>query len=226
MTQQQHPAPTSADEGADLARASVEAAKVATLVAYGRHPSAQTATVVAVAARPDGSVEVRLATDAPAVRQLLARPLATVSLALPAGPPVLLHGAAHRLPGVGADGRVVFHVEAGAVRVGELCRPVDVRAYAASRPGAADVLRALAPAALSHLNAAHGAALADRLRADGRHAEVALATRLDARELTVAALDRSGVRTVRLPFAAPLERAEHLPAALAALLTSRCSCDR
>lgn len=216
--------PTSAREAVALARAAVATARVGTLVTYARHPSGQLATTVEVAARQDGSVEVRLAPRSQAVRQLLARPLATVSLAPPGSPPVLLHGAARRLPGT-AGGQVVFHVEAAAVRVGEHCRPVDVRDYRAHPPETDVVLAHQAAHVLAHLNASHGDLLSAHLRGAGRRVEFAVATHVDARGLTVQAVGRSGVETVRLPFLVELGRPEHLPAALSALLSRRCDCD-
>lgn len=216
--------PATAHEACALARVAVAAARVGTLVTYARHPSGQLSTAVEVAARADGSVEVRLAARSHAVRQLLARPLATVSIAPVGCPPVLLHGAARRLPGATDDGRVVFHVEAAAVRVGEHCRPVDTRDYAAHRPGADVVLRHQAAQVLEHLNASHADLLAAHVRDAGHRGDYVLATRVDAGGLTVQVVGRSGVETVRLPFVVALTRPEHLPAALSALLSRRCDC--
>lgn len=218
------PVPTSAREATVLARAAVAAARVATLVTYARHPSGQHTTAVAISPRDDGSVEVRLDPGSHAVRLLLARPLATVSLAPVGSPQVLLHGAARRLPRTPGDGRVTFHVEAAAVRVGEHCRPVDPRDYAACSPTASLVLEQHAPAVLAHLNDAHHDLLLAHLRAAGQRPDFALATHLDADGVVVQVVQRTGVETVRLAFPVPLRRAEHLPAALAALFTRRCDC--
>lgn len=213
-----------APQDAALARAAVDAARVATLVTYGRHPSRQSETAVDVRAREDGSLEVELAPAAHAVRQLLARPLATVHLAPPGHPPVLVHGAARRLPGRNDDGRLVFHVEAAAVRLGEQSRAVDADRYAVGPATAVDLLDRRAPYVLAHVNAAHADLLLQQVRAVGHDALYASATALDACGLTVVAVDPHGADQLRLPFVAELTRPGHLPAALSALLTQRCDC--
>lgn len=218
-----HRRPT-APEDAALARAAVDDARLATLVTYGRHPSRQSETVVDVRARDDGSLEVELAPAAPAVRQLLARPLATVHLAPPGHPPVLVHGAARRLPGRSGTGPLVFHVEAAAVRLGEHCRAVDPDGYAAGAATPVGLLDRRAPYVLAHVNAAHADLLLQQVRAAGHDAVYAAATALDARGLTVVAVGLHGAAELRLPFVAELARPGHLPAALSALLTRRCDC--
>lgn len=216
--------PPTAPEDAALARAAVDEARRATLVTYGRHPSRQAETVVDVRAREDGSLEVELAPAAHAVRQLLARPLATVRLAPPGHPPVLVHGAARRLPGRSDSGHLVFHVEAAAVRLDEQCRAVDPDRYAARTLTPVDLLERRAPYVLAHVNAAHADLLLQQVRAAGHDAVYAAATALDASGLTVVAVDPHGAVRVRLPFVAQLARPGHLPAALSALLTRRCDC--
>lgn len=96
------------EDFAAAARASVAAARIGTLTTYARHPSGQHSSAVTVHPQRNGAVEFHLARNAHGVRQLLARPAATLELA-PAGcQPVLLHGAAHRLPGLGSNGTLRF----------------------------------------------------------------------------------------------------------------------
>ncbi len=136
------------------ARTSVDRARVGQLTTCGRHPSSSRTTSVGLEARLDGSVEIHLSTGAPAVAQLLARPLATLQVAPPWCEPVVLHGGARRLPGLTDRGALVFRLEVAAVRVGSPPALVDASAYAAARP---DPLRCDAPAAA--WAAVHGLAL-------------------------------------------------------------------
>lgn len=144
-------------------------------------PQCSHATVVAVRPPDDGGVEIELAKDALAVRLLLARPLASVRVAAEACEPVLLHGAACRLPGLSEQGLVRFRLHAAVVRVGTPATVLDEAAHAAAEP---DPLRHDAPHVLAHLNAGHADALATSLRASRHDAAFARATRLDAGGLT------------------------------------------
>lgn len=81
-----------------LARTSVACARVAALTSYARQPNRRTTTTVTMSARTDGTVEVALTPTSLAVRQLLARPLASVRVAPAWCQPVTLHGAARRPP--------------------------------------------------------------------------------------------------------------------------------
>lgn len=202
------------DDAVD-ARTSVDCARVGALTTCARQPGSRHTTTVAVRARADGSVEVQLARDACAVRQLLARPVAVLRVAPVACEPVLLHGSARRLPGVSPTGALVFHLEVAAVRVGSPAVLVDPPTYAAAEP---DPLRADAPAVLSRVNAGHAEALAACLRAGGHDAAFAHATRLDSGGLTVVAVGSQGVDTVRLQFPAPVARLADLPASLGCVL--------
>lgn len=204
-----------------LARTSVDRARVGALTTYARHPSSQHTCSVAVRARPDGTVEVELARDALAARQLLARPVATLHVAPDGCEPVLLHGAARRLPGAGAQGTLVFHLDVAAARVGSPAVLLDGTTYAEAAP---DPLRHAAPAALAHLNQAHADALAACLRATGHDAAFASATRLDTGGLTVVAVNDDGVDTVRLRFPAPVRTLAELPASLRCALGPGCGC--
>jgi hypothetical protein len=210
--------PPAAAQAAALARTAVACARVAALTTYARHPSGHTTTPASVSARDDGSVEVALAWASPAVRQLLARPLATVRVSPAWCEPVVLHGSARRLP-VDDAGRVRFHVQPGSVRVGPGALPVDVDLYADALP---DPLRHDAPGVLAHLNGGHSEALAACLRARGHDVGFAQASGLDAGGLTVTAVGPDGVSTVRLAFARPVSRLGDLPGGLAAVLTGRC----
>ena len=205
------------------ARTAVACARLAALTTYARHPSGHVTTPVQVASRDDGSVEVALEASSVALRQLLARPLATVRVAPPWCEPVVLHGSAQRLTTPGAAGRVLFRVQAACVRLGPARLPVDGDAYAAAAP---DPLRHEAPAVLSHLNGGHAEALAACLRARGHAADFVHAASLDAAGLTVTAVSADGVSTVRLLFPAPVARLADLPGGLPALLRDGCGCCR
>lgn len=211
---------TSSEFGA-LARTSVDRARVGALTTYARHPSRQHTCSVAVRARADGTVEVQLAREALAVRLLLARPVATLHVAPSGCEPVLLHGAARRLPGVGACGTLVFHLHVAAARVGSPPVLLDGTTYADAAP---DPLRHVAPAALGHLNDAHADALAACLRATGHDAAFAHATRLDTGGLTVVAVGEHGADTVRLRFSSPVTTLADLPTSLRCALTPSCGC--
>lgn len=201
------------------ARTSMACARVATLTSYARQPDGRTTTTVGVSARSDGSVEVALALTSVAFRQLLARPLASLRVAPVGCQPVTLHGAARRVPGLDRSGRVVFHIAAGAVRVGAEGTPVDADSYAAARP---DPLRDDASAVLNHLNAGHQDELTACLRACGHETGFAYAAGLDAAGLTVLVVAATGVTPVRLTFPAPVSRLSELPAGLAAVLAPHC----
>lgn len=204
-----------------LARTAVDRARVGALTTYARHPSSQHTCSVAVRARADGTVEVELARDALAARQLLARPVATLHVAPACCEPVLLHGAARRLPGTGARGTMVFHLDVAAARVGIPAVLLDGTTYAEAEP---DPLRHAAPAALAHLNDAHADALAACLRAVGHDAAFAHATRLDAGGLTVVAVGDEGADTVRLRFPSPVASLDELPTSLRCALNPGCGC--
>lgn len=206
-----------------LARTSVASARVATLTTYARQPHAGGTTTVTVAGAADGSVEVALSLRAHAVRQLLARPLATVCVAPPWCEPVTLQGAATRLPGADQTGRIRFRVAAAAVRIGHGRHPVDPLHYAEAEP---DPLRHDAPAVLQHLNAGHGEALAACLRARGREVGYVQATALDADGLTVLAVSARGVDRLRLAFPRRVSSLQSLPASLSAVLQPECGCCR
>ena len=209
------------DQDAVSARTSVDRARVGLLTTYARSPSSTASTSVRVSARSDGSVEVRLAPTALGVRQLLARPVATLQVAPLWCEPVRLHGAARRLTGTSDRGELVFHLTVAAVRVGSPPALLDEASYAAAAP---DPLRHDAPAVLSHLNAAHAGALSACLRAGGSPADFAHATRLDAGGLTAVAVGPDGVDTVRLRFPAPITDLRDLPPSLAWVLDPRCRC--
>jgi Protein of unknown function (DUF2470) len=211
------------DEDAVLARTSVDRARTGLLTTYARHPSASSSTVVAVTAREDGGVEVRLSPAALGARQLLARPVATLRVAPAWCEPVLLHGAARRLPGTRGQGELVFSLRVAAVRVGSPAVLLDEASWSAAAP---DPLRHDAPAVLSHLNEAHADALAACLRAGGSPAGFASATRLDARGLTAVTVGPEGVDTVRLRFPAPVTSLHDLPPSLSWVLDPACRCCR
>lgn len=211
----------SSSEAAVQARTSVDMAAVGSLTTYARHPSGQHTVTVPVSARPDGTVEVEVPIDSLPLRQLLARPVATLQVR-PAGcEPVLLHGAARRVAGGRGPGTLVFGLDVAAARVGSPAVLLDRAHYDAAEP---DPLRHVAPAALEHLNDGHADALAACLRAGGHDASYAVATRLDAAGLTVVALREDGASTVRLRFPQPVRSLVELPASLGCALSSHCGC--
>lgn len=209
------------DEHACQARTTVDRARVGMLTTYARHPSGQHRTSVGLHARADGSVELHLALAAVAVRQLLARPVATLQVAPLWCEPVRLHGAARRLPGLSDRGDLVFHLQVTAVRVGSPPVLLDEAAYAAAAP---DPLRHEAPDVLRHLNEGHADALATCLRAGGHDVGFASATRLDTAGLTAVAVGRDGVDTVRLSFPRPITDLGDLPPSLRHVLSPGCGC--
>jgi hypothetical protein len=209
------------DEMAVRARTAVACARVGWLTTYARHPSSQYTTCVKVRPRPDGTVEVQLGRNALGARQLLARPVATLEISPVGCEPVLLHGAARRLPGLTDNGALLFHLDVAVARVGARAVPLDERSYFAAAP---DPLAHEAPAVLSHLNAAHADALAACLRAAGHQVGFARATALDSGGLTIAAVTAGGVESVRLRFPHPVTQLRQLPPSLSAALSPRCGC--
>lgn len=209
------------DEVALRARTAVASARVGWLTTYARHPSSQCTTCVSVRPRPDGTVEVQLGRNAVAARQLLARPVATLELCPVGSEPVVLHGAARRLPGLTDNGALLFHLDVAVVRVGTRAVPLDGRSYFAATP---DPLARDAPDVLSHLNGGHAAALAACLRAAGHRVVFARATVLDSDGLTVAAVTDEGVESVRLRFPHPVTHLGQLPPSLSAVLSPACGC--
>lgn len=210
-------------ENAMQARTSVAAARTGRLTTYARHPAGQTTTTVGVSPRADGTLDVHLGRDAVGVRQLLARAVATLALRPTGCQPVLLHGAVRRLAGAGANGALLFRLDAATVRVGVPAALLDVHDYAAAEP---DPLASEAAGVLDHLNSAHSDALTACLRAVGHRLGFAHATGLDTAGLTVAAVHDAGVDTVRLPFPHTIADLAELPTSLAVVLNPRCACRR
>lgn len=211
------------DDIAVLARTSVDCARVGSLTTYARHPSRQHTAPVAVRPRVDGTVEVQVARNTVAARQLLSRPVATLRVAPSACQPVLLRGAARRMPGLRFGGLLAFHVDAAAVRVGPSAVLVQEQAYLAARP---DALRHDAPGVLAHLNGCHAEALTACLRARGTAVGFVHATGLDAGGLTVLVATSTGVGNVRLRFPTPVTSLSQLPVSLGGALSPRCGCSR
>lgn len=203
------------------ARTSVAAARVGVLTTYARHPAGQHSTTVSVRPRGDGTVDVQLSRNAVGAQQLLARPVATLELAPAGHDDVLLQGAVRRLPGLGANGTLLFHLDVAAVRVGSPAVLIDEDDYARATP---DPLAADAPAVLAHLNDAHADGLAACLRALDHQVGFAHATALDCTGLTVTAVTAGHVDTVRLSFPEPVTALSQLPISLSLVLTPRCGC--
>lgn len=206
---------------ATCARTAVDCARTGLLTTYARHPSRSHTGPVRLAAALDGSVQLHLPAATVPARQLLARPVATLSIRPPACEPTVVHGAVARLRGTAVDGALVFRLEVAAGRVGAPACFVDGEAYGQARP---DPLRRDAPAVLAHLNGGHAEGLADCLRAAGHDLSYAVATRLDAHGLTVTAVGSCGVSSVRLAFPRRVERLDELPPSLLCALAPRCEC--
>ena len=199
----------------------MDCARVGWLTTYARRAGSRHTTSVTVCSRVDGTVDVPLAVEALAARQLLARPVATLQIAPLWCEPVLLHGAARRLPGVSDAGNLVFRLAPAAVRVGSPPVLLDQAAYAGAEP---DALRHDAAAVLAHLNDGHADDLTACLRAGGHEVDFARATRLDTGGLTVVAVASAGVDTVRLAFPAPVADLGDLPPSLSWVLRPHCGC--
>jgi hypothetical protein len=116
---------------------------------------------------------------------------------------------------------VVFHVGAGAVRVGHDRQVVATEQYLRAEP---DPLRHDADAVLRHLNAGHTGALAACLRARGDNPGYVHATALDSLGLTLLAVTDDGVSRVHLPFPQAVDTLDELPGGLRAVLQPRCGC--
>lgn len=210
------------DAAAVLARTSVDCARVGALTTYARHPSGRHLTSVALHGSPDGTVEWEMAVEAFAARQLLARPVATLRVAPSWCEPVLLQGAARRLPRTDAGAGVLrFRLHIAVVRVGTPPVVVDGAAYVAAEP---DPLRHDAPAILAHLDHGHAGALTACLRAGGHDVRFASATRLDRTGLTAVAVRDDGVDTVHLGFPEPVASLAELPLSLGCVLRPTCGC--
>lgn len=208
------------DDSAVLARTAVDCARVGSLTTYARHASRRHTTPVVVRPRVDGTVEVRVAPRTVAAEQLLSRPLASLRIAPSACQPVLLQGAARRIPGV-RDGLLSFHLDVAAVRVGAAGTRVAEKAYAAARP---DPLRHDAPAVLAHLNGCQSEAIAACLRARGAAVGFVHAAGLDAGGLTLVVASTDGVGTVRLRFPSRVTSLSQLPVSLCGALSQGCGC--
>lgn len=206
---------------AACARTAVDRARTGLLTTYARHPSRSHTASVSITAAPDGSVQLHLPVGGMPARQLLARPVATLSIRPPACEPTVVHGAVTRLRGTSAEGTLVFRLEVAAGRVGAPACFVDGEAYEQASP---DPLRHAAPGVLAHLNDAHAEGLAGCLRAAGHDLSYAVATRLDAHGLTVAAVGRCGVSSVRLAFPRRVDRLDELPPSLLCALGASCEC--
>lgn len=207
-------------DDAARARTSVDCAREGSLTTYARHARRQQDSV-AVRPRADGTVEVLVQAGGVAAGRLLSRPVATLRVAPTGCQPVVVHGAARRLPGRLADASLAFHLDIAAVRVGPAGTLVDEQAYRAALP---DPLRHDAPEVLAHLNAHHADALAACLRARGAAVGFAHATGLDAGGLTVVAAGTEGLDTLRLRFPAPVASLSQLPVSLSTLLRRGCGC--
>lgn len=215
-------------DAAHQARTAMACARVASLLTYPRTaPGRPHLTNVELEHDETGRPMVRLATGALAVTHLTARPLATVQIAPVGHPTVTVHGAVHRLPGRDDEGRLLYRVDIGAVRLGHVghgpCDAVSPREYVAARP---DPLATDAPAVLAHLRDHHAAGLAACLRARGHDAHWVEPRSLDAAGLDVLAVGPDGVELVRLAFPAPVSRLQDLRAGLAVALTCRCAGDQ
>jgi hypothetical protein len=179
-------------------------------------------TIVTVEDQPDGRPLVRLEDSSPTVRELAARPVATLAVAGP-GPFARLELTGslkpHHAP---RPGQRSYRLSPLTCRlVGTTSVPLSLREVLAARP---DPLASLAPALLDHLAEAHASDLLACIRAHGHdHAEVVLPRALDRYGIELAVLGADGVKRVRLPFpGGPIETLEDAPLGLAAPLSCRC----
>lgn len=205
-----------------LARTSMASARAGSLLTFSRQVRGHRTTLVTVTACPDGSAEITLERGSPALLQLMARPLAVLTVAPPWCEPLTLHGGVRKLPSDDGDRHVRLHLSGAVVRLGRPCRTIDPEEYAAAAP---DPLHPDVPAVLAHLNAGHTDALAACLRAQGRDAAFVEAAALDTHGLTVLSVGAAGVERVRLTFPRPVERLSQLPGGIAGLLRARCARD-
>jgi hypothetical protein len=206
----------------ERARTALAQAKAGTLITKGCPPRSGTLTIVAVEDQPDGRVLIHLESSSPTVRELVACPVATLSVAGPApfrrldltGPlnacrPARRGQRTYRLSTL--SGRLV----------GTTSLPLALGDFHAARP---DPLAGLAVALLDHLANAHAPELLACIRAHGHlDAEAVVPRALDRYGLEIAILGPAGVQRVRLPFpGGPIDTLEQVPPGLLAPLNCRC----
>jgi Protein of unknown function (DUF2470) len=226
---------------AERARTALADARVATVTTYSRDPVAPPhQTLATVSVEENGRLAFFLEPQSWAVANLLARPLASVTVA--AQQPgraqttngVILRGSVRRVPShprpTGRPAAVPFLMEATSVRLWD-GRPgsapiapedvVDVESFSTAVP---DPLRTEAPQVLAHLREAHGSGLLHCLRSQGHpSAEWIEPQRLDRYGLEVSVVSADAVADVRLPFPTPLDSLSQLGPGLRTALMCRCA---
>ncbi|BEP13316.1 DUF2470 domain-containing protein [Acidothermaceae bacterium B102] len=211
------PQPTAAEQ----ARTVLAHARVALLTTYPRLGRSLT-TAVAIGDE-GGDLVLQLTHDSAAAADLTLRPVASLRIAPPGHPTVVVTGSAHPLRQRDPRQLTTFRLQIKAVRLGEGPGvPVPVSQFLAALP---DPLADEAPFVLAHLRAQHGAELAACLRSQGHpDAQWAFASSLDRFGLEVDVLDDGGVTRVRLDFPTPVERLQDLDPGLAVLLRPQGAC--
>jgi hypothetical protein len=221
---------------AECAATALATAAAATVTTYSRDPSSRTLqTVTRLAAQPDARIAFWLEPQSWAVANLLARPLATVTVADPRSTSavVMVRGGVRRASGSRSPhgvqeappGTVPFLLEVTSVRLRDAGRPgadvlVDAESFRRAEP---DPLLAEAPGVLIHLRRAHGADLLHCLTTQGHpDAEWVEPRRLDRYGLEVLVVTAESVAEVRLPFPGSLTSLAQLGPGLRSALTCRC----
>lgn len=206
----------------ELARTALARASFATL-ATTRCPSRPVRVVtVTVRDRSDGRPTIGIDKDSPALAELAARPVATLSVPAPVpyrrlhltGPltrcrPRLRERPTYQLTPL--TGRLV----------GPTTLPLAMDEFRAARP---DPFADTATGILDHLATAHLADLLACARAQGHsHAEAALPRTIDRYGLGLALLHVGGVQYVRLPFpTGPIDTLDQVPPGLHMPMACRC----
>lgn len=206
----------------ERARTALAQAKAATLVTKGCPARSGTLTVVSVEDQPDGRPLIRLEDSSPIVRELVACPVATLSVAGPAPFRSLQLTGSLKPCRAPRPGHRTYRLSPLTGRlVGITSLSLSLSEFHAARP---DPLTRLAPTLLEHLAEAHASDLLACIRGHGYdHAQAVVPRALDRYGLELAVLTTAGVERLRLPFpGGPIDAIQQVPPGLAAPLTCRC----
>ena len=164
----------------------------------------------------DGDLVVRMADDADGVAGLGACRVGTLTVDVPDTIWSLRLVGSFRMERPDASGVRTYRPIVLSMRaVGPTIVTIGVDEFARAEP---DVLHAVAPAMLPHLESAHAADLIALARAHGHDAEVVTVRSLDRHGLDLAVLGTEGLSRLRMNFASgPLRAADDLGDALASL---------
>ncbi len=206
----------------ELARTALAQASIASLVTTDCSTRSRSVTVVTLEDQPDGRPLVRLANSSPTVRQLVACPVATVSVAgCAVFRSVELTGPLNPCR-PDREGFRTYRVSTLSVRlVGATGTSLSLGEFHTARP---DPLLPLAAEVLEHLGAAHAGELLGCIRSHGHpHAEVVVPRALDRYGIELAAICPEGVHRVRLLFPdGPVESLDDVRPGLLVPLTCHC----